>query len=484
VAARRSRQRVEVRIEAVERVARPIRQVNRRLERLLGPIRRIRAGFAAIDRESGFRNLRRASGQLLRSVARVAAVVGGAGLAVGLFTRRQAEAADAIAKVSDRVGFTVRGYQSIRFAADRSGVSQEILNSSLVAFANRLGKARAGTGGLFNILRRVNPELLRQLRTTEDNEEAFRLFVNEIGRLPNAAQRAALASAGFSRAGVPLVNLANVGAEGIAKLEARFRALGGGVTERAARQGESVVDAITDLRAAASSLAAQVATDLFPVIRDLSLQLTEWIANNRELIRTEISGFLRNVVSGTVALARVLRQVIPPVAEFVQRMGGLRTLAIAAGTVLTLTVVPAVAAVGAALTTTAGLVIAAVGGIGLAVSALVANWDELKSAGVDAVEAITSEVRRLAGLIPQSVIDFLGFGSAPEVSSLARAGGPSVIGGAASGLTEAAGGAAGRVDGTLRIQVDQAGRVEGASLESTGDLELAPDAGSVLLSAG
>jgi len=74
----------------------------------------------------------------------MAGAVGAAG--IGLFIKKNLEAADSIAKTADTIGVTTRSLQEYRFMAERSGVATNELDKGLGAFSKRLGELRIGTG--------------------------------------------------------------------------------------------------------------------------------------------------------------------------------------------------------------------------------------------------------------------------------------------------------------------------------------------------
>jgi len=155
------------------------------------------------------------------------AFAGGAALAgIVRGAQRAAEEFDQLAKAADTRGLSTDFYQTLQLAAEEAGVKQEQLNSSLTAFVKRVGEARAGTGALITTIKKVDPALLENLKAAESQEEALRLLADSMAGMGSAADRAALASAAFSRAGVDLVRILGNGSAALDDTAAKARELG------------------------------------------------------------------------------------------------------------------------------------------------------------------------------------------------------------------------------------------------------------------
>lgn len=149
-----------------------------------------------------------------------AGLIGGVagGLAAGLANLFQAagdaiEKLDGIAKRARTSGLTAGFYQTISVAANEASIAQGVLDSSLTAFVKRMGELQGGTGPLVSTLAKVDGELLKMLQTATSQEEALRIVAQRMREYESPAQRAAVASALFSRAGVDMTRVLAQGAE-------------------------------------------------------------------------------------------------------------------------------------------------------------------------------------------------------------------------------------------------------------------------------
>ena len=145
---------------------------------------------------------------------------------LGLFVKKQLEAADAIGKAADVIGVSTDALQEYRYAASLSGVETNVLDQSLKAFAKRVGEAQQGTGALTTFLRKFDQKLLSNIKQAGSTEDALRLLFDRMGRTADQTDRAALASAAFSRAGIGMTNMVKSGSAALKRMRQDARDLG------------------------------------------------------------------------------------------------------------------------------------------------------------------------------------------------------------------------------------------------------------------
>ena len=160
------------------------------------------------------------------NVAGLAFTALGATGAAGLTAiyKSSSQTLDRMAKLSDQVGVTVGGLQSLRYAAELNGVSTQKMDSSVERFVKRLGEAKTGSGAAVKALDDLNisAEYLASLGT----ENAIKTIADEIGKMTSQADQAATTAALFGREGVGLVNVFRDGAQAINDANAELKSYG------------------------------------------------------------------------------------------------------------------------------------------------------------------------------------------------------------------------------------------------------------------
>ena len=115
------------------------------------------------------------------------------------FTEKTVGAAAEVAFLAETVGLTTDQFQKYQIAAEEVGISQEKFNSGIQRFASNLGAAMEDTGMLSTALKKLNPDLLDQLKATTSTNAALDLLMKYLNTLPDGAEKARIAAAAFGR---------------------------------------------------------------------------------------------------------------------------------------------------------------------------------------------------------------------------------------------------------------------------------------------
>lgn len=158
-------------------------------------------------------NLRRIDGHFQRVTRSVQSFAGMIGIAFGFRGLQRAigsslEMADGLQTMADRVDLSTTRLQELRFAADETNSSAEVLDSSLERFARRLGEARAGTGPLSSVVQELGIR-------TDDAGEAFLDIADAIANAEDSSDRLRIAQAALGEQGRELVDMLRLGRDGL-----------------------------------------------------------------------------------------------------------------------------------------------------------------------------------------------------------------------------------------------------------------------------
>lgn len=166
-------------------------------------------------------------------------------------TKQIMNTVDSTAKLSDRLGVSVRELQGFRHAADLSGVGAERMTYSLENMGRRLEMAASMGGESAKALEKLglSASRLKSMAPTD----AFRAIAEGIRRLPNAAERASVAMDLFGRSGMSMITMFNEGKAGLDTAQKEVDELGAAISRIDARRIEALNDSITTLQLAVSA---------------------------------------------------------------------------------------------------------------------------------------------------------------------------------------------------------------------------------------
>ncbi|MFN7754463.1 MAG: phage tail tape measure C-terminal domain-containing protein [Holosporales bacterium] len=174
--------------------------------------------------------------------------VAGAALAAGnqIFDsiNRAVSQTAALADLAQSIGINVERLQELRYAAEQSGASADMLDDAIRTLNQRLGDvASEGGGAAAGAFERLQIAALNADGTIRNAGDVFDEFVRKLESVGSEAEKAALASDLFGKqAGPRLVQLLSEGEAGIASLSKEARAFGLVMGEDLVKQTQALED--------------------------------------------------------------------------------------------------------------------------------------------------------------------------------------------------------------------------------------------------
>ncbi|WP_010665482.1 phage tail tape measure protein [Marinilabilia salmonicolor] len=325
-----------------------INSVFRAIDKVTAPVKRMSKATTAYGRKVDAAMRRaslatagfvRRSNNAMRSVFNLQNAVGVMVASMGVkkliqFANRTASIGDEAAKTSRQIGVTAEFLQQMRFAADRQGVSSDVLTQSLKKLNRNIGDLQFNQGMLHSTLKRVDPELLKQARSVTSNQEAFELATKAISAQEDQMKKAAIAQAFFGRAGMDMLKLIEAGPGGIASLRKEAEKLGLVLNNEAARAAEKYVDAQTNLNASITGIKNTLGMQLMPRLQAVIEKMTDWIQTNKSLINEKISAFVNKFSNVLNKVLDNLPQIVSWIKRIIVVMAAWKAVTIAANLVL------------------------------------------------------------------------------------------------------------------------------------------------------
>lgn len=203
-----------------------------RFEQDMGKARRaVRNSTSAMNRDFG--GTAKAYDKAFESLRRYTrfAVISAGATGLVMFIKRNLEAAASIRDTADKVGVGVEALQEYRFAAQQTGVEQNVLDMALQRFSRRVGEAAQGGGELKATLEQYGI----QVRDTEGRqrrlEDVLDDYADTIRRAESDQERLRLSFKGFDSEGAAFVNTLRNGREGLKGLRQEARRTGNVISE-------------------------------------------------------------------------------------------------------------------------------------------------------------------------------------------------------------------------------------------------------------
>lgn len=318
-------------VKAIDKATGPLGRIASNLESKFSNLHRnVTPGFAKIS--SGLGGIGTQLRSLSGLVAKTGLAFGGLAVGAGVAFKGMVDQLDNLGDAAERIGIGVDALAGLRFAADQSGASMEDLDSGLGTLNKGMGQLQAGTGRLSGFLKKVSPQLYKQVKGAKSSEEAFGLLAEATTKLQDPTKKAALASAAFGGAGAALVPLLSKGKSGVSALIKEHYRIAGS-QEEAAKKAGLFNDTLGKLKVAGDGVKASLVSGLSPAFTDLTNRAAEFLIANRPLIAEWARDFGEKLPARLERLGEIARKVfngfravIEPVAGavkwFVEKVGG------------------------------------------------------------------------------------------------------------------------------------------------------------------
>jgi hypothetical protein len=196
---------------------------------------------------------------------------------------------DNLAKMSKRTGFAVETLSELKFAAERSGASIEVLEVATKKMQKTISDAANGSASAADALGRLGLSAA-ELQALSP-EQQFLTIASALAEVQDATERAALSQLVFSEQGTKLLPMLEGGADGLAALRKEAHTMGLVVSGEAAAAAEVLTDKMGDAWAQIKMAAFQIGAALAPAVIEASTAIrqavqdfTAWVQRNEEAI--------------------------------------------------------------------------------------------------------------------------------------------------------------------------------------------------------
>lgn len=262
---------------------------------------------------------------LMVAVSAVAAVAG-----AGLFgiANSVAQIGDEARKTAQSLGLTTESLQELAFAADLSGVSQSDFFNSLRKLTKTAADAADGMLTYKKEFDKLGISVTGTNGELKSSEELMLEIAEAISKMPDSAEKTAIALNLFGRSGAKLIPLLNAGKEGIQEMREEAIGLGGVMSDETAKSNEEFIDSIARVKFVLRGLKFIIAEDLIPLFTSVFTRVKDWALANRELIKTKISSFVSTLVKFLKFWLAILGGIFKSIMSLINALGGLEKVLI------------------------------------------------------------------------------------------------------------------------------------------------------------
>lgn len=249
--------------------------------------------------------------------------VGAAGaIGLGVAVKSAVNEMDNLSKTAQKVGITTEALSALQYAAELADVDIGKLQGGMTRLVKTQAEVAKGSEQQTALFKALGVEVLNADGSLRNAGDVMADLADEFANMEDGAEKTALAVQIFGRAGADLIPLLNGGAQGFRDAAREAEAFGLIVSTEAGRAAEEFNDNITRMGKAMSGAGIQLATDLLPVMNELSDRVVEMArdpAFQRDLaeaIRT-VGEVAIDAAQGIVKMVNVLKFLWDEAKQFV-----------------------------------------------------------------------------------------------------------------------------------------------------------------------
>ena len=198
--------------------------------------------------------------------------IGGAGIAGGVLAiaKSAADAADSMAKLSQRTGVSTESLSRLSYAASLNDATTNDLEMGFKSLAERMQEAANGGDESAGMFQRLGLSVQNADGSMRGVDEVFLDLAERFEGMPDGAEKTATAVDLLSRSGLALIPTLNSGRQGLKDLGDEADRFGKTITAEAAAKAAAFNDNITRLQALSQGLAIEIGNKLIPALNALA----------------------------------------------------------------------------------------------------------------------------------------------------------------------------------------------------------------------
>ena len=258
--------------------------------------------------------------------AAIGAALGTATAAFANLARQSINTADEISKAAVKIGIGTEELSRLRYAADLSGVSFEGLQKGLLVLNRNMAGIGGESGKVAAAFAQMGIETRNADGSLKSSTQVLKEMADVFARMPDGAQKSALAMAVLGKSGADMIPLINGGSAALQELTDEADRFGIVIDDETGRKAEAFNDNLTRLQGVFGALATQVAAEMLPAL----VNLTDFLVRNAGQVRDSAKAVIDfgrglGVLAGHAnTLAIEFNQRFGPAVEWArQRLGAL-----------------------------------------------------------------------------------------------------------------------------------------------------------------
>jgi hypothetical protein len=258
--------------------------------------------------------------KLKKEAAAIGTAVGvafaAATVATAAFVKQSIDAADEMGKAAQKAGVTVEALSGLKYAADLAGVSFEGLQTGIKKLNTNIFEASQGSKSQAEAFKMLGISVKDASGNIKNADAVLLELADRFAKMPDGAEKSALAVEIFGRAGADLIPLLNSGAAGIKELTDEAARLGIVLDTETALAAERFNDQLSRVGFAFDGLKLQLASALLPLLNELADLMGEAAKGTKEVTDSDASSWAQDTAYAIAFVADATTAAIATFSQF------------------------------------------------------------------------------------------------------------------------------------------------------------------------
>lgn len=208
-----------------------------------------------------------------------------------------------IEKTAQSIGIATGALQELQYAGKLADLSAEGMSQSIGILSRKMLEAKNGGAEAAKAFKGIAFQEGGKLKATD---EVLASIADKFEKMPDGAEKTAMAMQLFGRAGKQMIPLLNKGSGELAAMRKEAQDLGLVMSEKATKASEQLNDNLVRLKAVTEGIWRQAIQPMLPAINDLVKRFLAWRKENAKLLAQKLTTFIDMIIWGFNRLADVL----------------------------------------------------------------------------------------------------------------------------------------------------------------------------------
>lgn len=248
------------------------------------------------------------------------------GEAVGLYelVERSAQSAVALKLAAEQSGIAADKLQELQFRAGLANVSADELNQSMNHLSRTMIQAKEGSEEARKHFRQLGITTAELRSGTLKTDDVLERVSKRFNAMPDGPQKTAMAWELFGRAGGRMVPVLNRLHEELSPINRELLEMSM-ITDEQIELSEAFHVNLNTLKLGLLGIVRVVGFGLIPVATEVIESMKKWIVQNRALIVTNLTGFVKGMTAALKLTVKIVDALIKSFSGFAGSIGGVET---------------------------------------------------------------------------------------------------------------------------------------------------------------